>query len=278
MTMPTTRPKLAHLCLLLALASAGAAQAASLSLTTGSAGGSLFATAGVNGQADAISGSLVDTSGAGFVLAAGGGESSLALAPAGSLDHLWAASTALDTSPAQTSFHASATSVRLADASGQFDGGVESLSLVLDAELLIQSTGEAAGTPVRLDVQGTAESLFSSSGPALDVLPSFDLVLRDAQGAVLGSWQGLAPGASTGFSFSVFSQVGATLHFSLSHASSLLADAAAIGAAGTGISLDSTALLNGSLSVSAVPEPETYALFVAGLAALGLMQARRRAG
>jgi hypothetical protein len=270
-------PTLRRSAVLLALAAAGAAQAASLQLIAGSAGGSLLASASVNGQADAISSSLADASGSGLLLAFGGGDSSLALNPAGSLGHLWTASTSLETGSAQALFRAASSSVRLADADGQFDGGYEVLSTVLDAELHIRSTGEAIGTPVRLDLQGTAESLFNSSAAALDVLPTFDLVLRDAQGTVLASWQGLAPGAAGSFAFSVFSQVGQRISLSLSHASSLLADGVAIGAA-TGLSLDSTAVLNGSLSVTAVPEPQVHALFVAGLAALGLLQFRRRAG
>lgn len=39
----------------------------------------------------------------------------------------------------------------------------------------------------------------------------------------------------------------------------------------------STRLLSGSYSVTAVPEPETYAMLLAGLGALGLMARRRKA-
>lgn len=38
----------------------------------------------------------------------------------------------------------------------------------------------------------------------------------------------------------------------------------------------STAMYSGELSVAAVPEPETYAMFIAGLGALGFMARRRR--
>jgi len=37
-----------------------------------------------------------------------------------------------------------------------------------------------------------------------------------------------------------------------------------------------SALYSGELSVAAVPEPETYAMFIAGLGALGFMARRRR--
>lgn len=44
----------------------------------------------------------------------------------------------------------------------------------------------------------------------------------------------------------------------------------------TGTTSKATALYSGELSVAAVPEPETYAMFIAGLGALGFMARRRR--
>lgn len=44
-----------------------------------------------------------------------------------------------------------------------------------------------------------------------------------------------------------------------------------------GATSKSSALYSGELSVAAVPEPETYAMFIAGLGALGFMARRRRA-
>ncbi len=274
---PETQAFLRRLAALLLLASVGAAQAASISLASGSVAGSINAAATVNGQSDALTGSLADASGGGVLLGLGSGSSTLPLAPAGSLNHLWSASTSFDTSaPAQALFQAAASSVRwVNDVDGDFVSARESLALVLDAEIMIGSTGEALGTPVQLDLAGSAESVFNSSGPALDVLPSFDLVLRDAQGVILASWQGLAPGGAASFALSVASRVGDTLQFSLSHASSLLADGAAINA-GNGLSLDATAALTGTMTVTVVPEPESYALFLAGLAALGLLHTRHR--
>ena len=43
-----------------------------------------------------------------------------------------------------------------------------------------------------------------------------------------------------------------------------------------GTTSKSTALYSGELSVAAVPEPETYAMFLAGLGALGFVARRRR--
>jgi hypothetical protein len=130
---------------------------------------------------------------------------------------------------------------------------------------------------VRLVFAGTADSLVNTTGPSLDVTPTFDLVVRDAQSNILGSWQGLAVGSSTAFSFSLDTRVGDSLLFSLSHDSTGLLGSAT-GLAAGGDTLDATALLSGTVQVTAVPEPESYALFLAGLAALCLLRKRQGQG
>jgi hypothetical protein len=264
---------------LLATLGTTAAQAASLSLITGSVAGSLAVQASVNDQAVGIEAALDDLSGVGYLLGAGSGDASRALSPAGMLTHLWSASASLDTTlnPAAAAFQAGSASVLGIDAAGRFDGSDDSSSLLLDAELAILSTGEAEGSAVRVDVSGVADALFGSSGPGVQALPTFDLVVRDAGSNILGSWQGLPAGSSGSFSFSFQSQIGQVLSFSLSHYSSLTADGLAL-AAGTAHTLDVSTLIDGQISVSAVPEPETYALLLAGLAALGLLHGRSRHG
>lgn len=44
----------------------------------------------------------------------------------------------------------------------------------------------------------------------------------------------------------------------------------------TGTPMDSRAMYSGEMSVAAVPEPETYSLMLAGLAAMGFIARRRR--
>lgn len=264
---------------LLATLGATSAQAASLSLVSGSVNGSLAVLAGVNNQAVPVAASVDDLSGAGFLLGVGGNAVDLALTPAGTLSHLWSAGASLDTTldPASAAFQAGSASVLTVDAAGRFDGSLDRTTVLMEAELAIVSTGEAAGTAVRLSVAGVADSLFGSSGLGVQAQPSFDLVVRDAGYNILGSWQGLAAGSSGTFWFTFDSQVGQVLSFSLSHDSSLMADAADL-SAGVGASVDLSSTLTGSISVSAVPEPETYALFLAGLAAIGLLHGRSRHG
>ena len=277
MTMKMTQTLLATL---LATLGATSAQAAALSLVSGSVNGSLAVHAGVNSQAVALGASVDDRSGAGFLLGTGGHDVSQPLTPAGTLQHLWSVSASLDTTldPASAAFQAGSLSVLGVAAGGRFNGSDDSTVVLLEAELTIVSTGEALGSAVRLNVVGMADSLFASSGPGVQALPTFDLVVRDAGSRILGSWQGLAAGSSRHFSFSFDSQVGQQLSLSLSHYSQLLGNGLDLGT-GPGATLDTTALLDGSISVSAVPEPQTYALLLAGLVAIGLLHSRsRRAG
>lgn len=273
-----TRPlhNLRHLALTAALLGTGLAQAAGLGITSGSVTGSLDFQADATGQLVAHSASLVDGSGLNFLLASANLETSSKNGPGKSIiDQLWSASASLDASDAANlKFQIGATSVLGLSGSGPFGGGTDQSRLLLTAELAVTSPDEAVGTAVRLVFSGTADSLVNTTGPALDVLPSFDLVVRDAQSTILASWQGLAVGTSENFSISLDTRVGDSLWFSLSHDStSLLGTADSLAAAGD--SLDATALLSGTVQVTAVPEPETYALFLVGLATVGLLRQRR---
>ena len=271
-------PRLHHLALAAALLGTGLAQAAGLAITTGSVTGTLDLRADANGQTLSRSASLADASGPGVLLGFGNLGDSLALTGGGkttTLEPLWAASASLDASDAaQLKFNLDATSVLRLGGDGGFGGGTEQTSLLLEAELAVTSTGEAAGTAVRLVFAGTADTLAGSTGPLLDVTPSFDLVVRDAQSNILASWQGLAAGSSAAFHLSLDTRVGDSLWLSLSHAStSLLGSADSLSAGGD--TLDTTALLSGTVQVTAVPEPGTYALLLAGLAAVGLLHQRQ---
>ena len=276
----TTRPlfDLRRLALTAALLGAGLAQGAGLAITSGSVAGQFSAQAGANGALKDSSAALDDLSGTDHLLgfAALEERTSLGGGPVTELGRLWTGSASFDASDAALGqFQISTSSVIDLAGTGGFDGGFDTSGLVLDAELRVVATaGETAGTPVRLVFSGSASSLFDSTGPTLDAVPSFDLVVRDADGSTLASWQGLDAGSEATFGFSLDSRVGDLLSFSLSHAStSLLGSTTSIAAAGD--SLGATGLLSGTVQVTAVPEPESYALFIAGLAALGLLHKRQ---
>lgn len=269
---------LRRLALAAALLGAAQTQAAGLAITSGSVAGGLAFQAEANGVQHSDSAGLADASGQNVWLGLGSLDASNTLAGGGkrtTLDHLWSANASLDASNAmRLTFDLDASSALQLSGDGQFSGGTALSNLLLDAELSVTSTGEAAGTPVRLVFTGTAESLVNTTGPLLDVTPTFDLVVRDVNSTILGSWQGLAVGSSASFSFSLDTRVGDSLSFSLSHDSTgLLGSADSLATAGD--TLDATAFLSGAVQVTAVPEPETYALFMAGLAALGLLHKRQ---
>ena len=257
---------------------AGLAQAAGLAISSGSVDGSLTFHAGANGAQLANGASIADASGPDFLRGVGRLDASNALAGAGrstTLGQLWSGSASLDASDARRlRFAIGATSMLTLSGNGQFGGGTDLSNLLLDAELAVTSTGDAVGTAVRLVFSGTAESRVNTTGPLLDVTPTFDLVVRDGMSNILASWQGLAVGSSATFSVSLDTRVGDSLSFSLSHDSTSLLGSASSLAAG-GDTLETTALLSGTVQVTAVPEPESYALFLAGLAALGLLHKRQ---
>jgi hypothetical protein len=272
----TLRPLLLASSLLLA----GLAHAASIQITSGSVAGNFGAQAGANGQVLDSSATLVDASVPGSALAGNGLFAATAdLLGAGlttTLARQWTAGVSLDaTDPANLQFRIGASSALGLSGSGNFEGGNESTAVLLDADLAVISGTEGVGTPVRLQFTGSAQSQYSTGLPLIDVVPSFDIVVRDAQGNILSSWQGLLAGTNVGFDFSVDTRVGDSLQFSLSHAStSLLGVAAAI--PGSGLIADTSALLTGRMRVNAVPEPGSLALLLVALAAMGVTQQRPR--
>jgi len=137
--------------------------------------------------------------------------------------------------------------------------------------LRLVSDGEAAGAPVQVSFlgQGWADAGFAGTGGGL----SMDMAVSRNE-TVLGSflWDaGNASHAAQPISFSFQVNVGDELVLSAFMAGSLVAD----GSQGAGLSTLAGSL-NGEFAVAAVPEPETYALLLAGLGVIGAVARRRK--
>lgn len=255
----------------LALA-AGGAQAARLALVESTVSGSLLTRVeAVSGEFTVASGAMEDLSGLSAALAFGSDSQAVTLASSGlSFTNDWVRMAALDTSTAVTSFSAtSSSSLTVANAADVLEQG----SVGLGAELLVASDGEAAGTAVTVRLQLSASSLFSSSDASATDTPAFNLLVQDAAFNTLASYNGLALNGSDVLDVSFASAVGEHLSMSLSLLNALSAQP--LGLAGVQ-TIDSSALLDGTLTVTAVPEPQTLLLMLAGLGLVGAAARRRR--
>lgn len=264
---------------LLALA-AGASQSAQLQLITGAASGSSSTTLGMtDGDTAAFNGGIDDLTGLAEVLGIGGAVHAATLPGSGLMfSSEWVRLATLDASGAVTRFSASGSSAISLDGTGQLADLNEAGSITLAADLRVAGDGEADGTPVTVRLQLVAESLFDSSVAGAADTPTVNLLVQDGAFNTLASWNGLAlsgNGSGSGIADLRFSaQVGQTLSFALQLDNTLSAGNAAL----TGLqTLSSSTLVEGTLSVSAVPEPQTIALLLTGLGVVAGAARRRTA-
>lgn len=161
-------------------------------------------------------------------------------------------------------FRLSATQYLDADAGMAFSGS--SLVSLPALSLRIVGDGEAAGSTVQVSFSGL-NSAFGSSTAYTDV--TFAMLAAD--GSTLGSFLADSLGdRSAGLSFTA--KVGDQVQLSAFMNTQLAADGSqAVSLANVANSLD------GNFTIAAVPEPEQYALFLAGLGLLGLARRRGRA-
>lgn len=137
--------------------------------------------------------------------------------------------------------------------------------------LRLVSDGEAAGSPVQVSFlgQGWADTSFAGTSGGL----SMDMSVS-SNGVVLGSflWDaGTASNAAKDINFSFQANVGDEIVLSAFMAGNLMAD----GSQAAGVSALAGSL-SGDFAVAAVPEPETYALLLAGLGVIGVVARRRK--
>lgn len=135
--------------------------------------------------------------------------------------------------------------------------------------LKIVSDGETLGSAVQVSFNGLAEAVNSFAGS----FGSLTMDMAVTRGATtLGSflWDASAESdAQQNVSFSFLANVGDEVTLSAFMESSLFADGsqtALLSAAGS---------LSGEFAIAAVPEPEQYALFLAGLGLMGAIARRR---
>ncbi|MEO8298908.1 MAG: PEP-CTERM sorting domain-containing protein [Burkholderiales bacterium] len=170
------------------------------------------------------------------------------------------------------------------------------------ASMLLFGTAQAAELVVNGDfAAGSSDWTSSATLPDTVAFASQAVALSGDSATLTQTLSNLVVGGSYDFSFDYFrtAGTGSAIHYDLAGATSLsgdgfgsssisalvppysftaLSNAVTItfnGIAATTAVIDNVTL-TGPVAVSAVPEPETYAMLLAGLGAIGLMSRRRR--
>lgn len=277
------------LALALSLLGSASAQAASWSLTNnGSALDFIEQSANV-GEANAglsVAAALQDLSGSGYALLSDAAVSDAAvggLSIERSYAHLLAVDTAGGSSSAQIdlslshSWAASATAAaQVSDFSLTQDLALSSLSLTI-----VGDAGETVGSQVVVTFTGSASALLSGLPGASELGLGFEIA-RAVDGYTLASYANgwTASGDDPTVSVSFVAAVGDVLNLTLwgHQQTTQAAGVPVVLNSGDALAIEGTALLQGQLAVAAVPEPSTYALWLAGAGVLGGWVRRRQAG
>lgn len=151
------------------------------------------------------------------------------------------------------------------------------LSSLAEVKLKVAGDGEAMGSPVQVSFAGFAHAI-NFFTPGMTSYMQMDIAVFN-DGVEVGSflWDASGLNEQRNFGFSFNAEVGDELSFSATLAGGAFADG--ISLAGLNGQIDllaSSAMFGGEFSVTAVSEPEQYALFLAGLGVLGAIARRRR--
>lgn len=187
----------------------------------------------------------------------------------------WVREVTLDaqTDPSSVGFSIGGTSVIGFDGIAGLQGVVETSKVELQTTLMIMPDGETLGSAIRARLSGSADSIFSTSLPGLEQSTTFNLIASSGGQSV--SYTG--NGAMDAFDLSLDTVVGAEVTLSLSYITRPGWVGAAIDIpAGTVQGFEESGLMAGTLTLAPVPEPEQYALLLAGLGLIGAAARRRR--
>lgn len=222
----------------------------------------------------AVSDAALDLSGVTGDVALFGANSYNANFGTGTLSHSYAADAFLTFSAASTDLSMSISQSLAgsgADAGSVTTGHLQDAFVDLTAVTLkiVGQAGEANGSAVNVSFLGNANALLELNSARVS---SFMGMSVSRGNTVVGEylWDVQQAGSQT-VSFSFIGAVGEELTFSSYMLNNIaLPDGVPFNLAESGTSL------NGSFTISAVPEPETYAMLLAGLGFLGFVVSRRK--
>jgi hypothetical protein len=203
--------------------------------------------------------------------------------PNGSLTHSYAADANLTFSTARTdlwmslsqSLDATASGGALSVASHQQDAFIDLSAVRLK---IVGQAGEANGSAVNVSFAGIASALYDFNSLVSDGYLGLGLSVSRGSNVVGEYLWDVQHSGDQALAFSFAGMVGEEFTFSsymLSGAS--LANANFAQSTSPYTLAEAGASLNGSFTIAAVPEPETYAMLLAGLGLMGAIARRRKA-